>query len=467
VKENAMMFASTADNALLQRMRAVSVEELLLPLLIQLALIIAAARVFAWLFRFLRQPAVVGEIAAGLVLGPSVLGFFFPAVFAAVFQPVLGELPREASDLLLGRMLMALSQVGVILLLFLVGLEFDFSHLLWHGKSALSISLAGIILPFALGFALGTWMQPLTAAHVDSLGFRLFMGTALAITAIPVLGRIMMELGITRTRLAAITISAAAGEDAVGWVLLAAVVAGTRAAFDPRDTAVMIVWSLAFVGFMVFAARPVLLGVVRRTLAAGKGELSVNVVASLWVLIFVCAIVTNLIGIFAVFGAFLLGAVLSSEQDFRDAVNRRLRDFVTGFFLPIFFAYTGLRTNVGALGTWELWALAALVSVVAIAGKFIGCGVAAWLGGFTPRESACIGAMMNTRGLMELIVINVGKDLGVIPDSVFCMLVLMALITTMMTTPLLLTLARGTELEPAIEASGFLGMRSGTTTVEE
>ncbi len=450
------LFALTDGAALLQQMREVSVEDLLLPLLIQIALIIAAARVCAWLFRYLDQPAVIGEIAAGLILGPSVLGYFFPALFRAVFQPALGDLPGEASDLLLGRMLMALSQVGVILLLFLVGLEFDFSHLRWHGKSALAISLAGIVLPFALGYALGTWMHPLAAPGVDVLGFQLFMGTAMAITAVPVLGRIMIELGITRTRLSAITISAAAGEDAVGWILLAAVVAGTRAAFDPRQTGIMIASTLVFSAFMVFAARPLLLRVVRWALATGKGELTVNAIAGLWVLIFVCAIVTNLIGIFAVFGAFLLGAVLSSEESFRAAVNRRLREFVMGFFLPIFFAYTGLRTNVGTLETWQLWALTALVSLTAIAGKLAGCGLAAWLAGFSLRESTCIGVMMNTRGLMELIVINVGKDLGVIPDSVFCMLVLMAVLTTMMTTPLLLRLRHGTELGPAIEASGFV-----------
>jgi Kef-type K+ transport system membrane component KefB len=360
----------------------------------------------------LYQPAVIGEIIAGLILGPSVLGYFFPGVFAAVFRPALGDLPGEASDLFLGRMLMALSQVGVILLLFLVGLEFDFSHLRWHGKAALAISLAGIVLPFALGFALGTWIYPVVALEVDFLGFRLFMGTAMAITAIPVLGRIMLELGITRTRLAAIAISPAAGEDAVGWVLLAAVVAGTRAAFDPRDTAIMIAWTLAFVALMVFAARPVLLWVVHRALIVGKGELSVNAVAGLWGLIFLCSIATNLIGIFAVFGAFLLGAVLSSEDEFRAAINRRLRDFLMGFFLPIFFAYTGLRTNVGALGTWQLWALAGLVSLVAITGKLAGCGLAAWLTGFSLRESTCIGVMMNTRGLMELIVINTARTLA-------------------------------------------------------
>jgi Kef-type K+ transport system membrane component KefB len=448
------MWAAGAD-PLLKQIQAVDVEAFLLPLLIQLTLIIAAARVFAWLLKKFGQPAVVGEIAAGLILGPSVLGLFFPEVFAAVFQPRMGELSREASDLLLGRVLTALSQIGLILLLFLVGLEFDFSHLRWHGRSTLGIALAGLVVPFALGCSLGVWMHPPVGEGVDHLGFCLFMGTALSITAIPVLGRIMLELGITRTRVAAVTIAAAAAEDAVGWILLAGVAAGARAAFDPLATAGMVATTLAFGLFMAFAAGPLLRRWVRGALAAGKGELDVNSLTALFVLLLLCAIATSLIGIFAVFGAFLLGAVLSGEAEFREAINRRLRDVVTGFFLPIFFAYTGLRTNATSLDSWRLWALAGSVTAAAVAGKFGCCGLAAWLGGFSPRESACVGAMMNTRGLMELIVINVGKDLGVIPDSVYCMLVLMAVATTVMTTPLLVRLARGTELQAAIDASGF------------
>ncbi|HEY1859182.1 MAG TPA: cation:proton antiporter, partial [Gemmataceae bacterium] len=169
-----------------------------------------------------------------------------------------------------------------------------------------------------------------------------------------------------------------------------------------------------------------------------------------------CAIATNLIGIFAVFGAFLLGAVLSGEQEFRWAVARKVRDFVTAFFLPIFFAYTGLRTDIGSLASGHLWLLCGVVIVAAVVGKLGGCGLAAWLSRYSIREAACIGAMMNTRGLMTLIVINLGKDLGVVPDSVFCMLILMALITTVMTTPLLVLLMRGTELEPHILRSGFV-----------
>jgi Kef-type K+ transport system membrane component KefB len=166
--------------------------------------------------------------------------------------------------------------------------------------------------------------------------------------------------------------------------------------------------------------------------------------------------VTNLIGIFAVFGPLVLGAVLSGEEAFRIAVNRRLRDFVTAFFLPLFFAYTGLRTDVGNLDAWDLWLWCGLVAVVAVLGKFGGCGLAALASRYSWREAACVGALMNTRGLMALIVINLGKDLGVVPDSVYCMLILMALATNLVTTPAVLRLMRGTELEPHIVASGFV-----------
>jgi Kef-type K+ transport system membrane component KefB len=451
----APLFAAEADD-LLHALRHVSVEEVLLPVLVQLAVIILAARLFAVAFRRLGQPSVVGEIAAGLVLGPSVLGRFFPGVFDAVFHPAVPGLPPEMSNALLGWILTTMSQLGLIFLLFLVGLEFDFSHLRRHGHSALAVSLAGVALPFGLGFGLAYLIRPYADGDVPELGFALFLGTALSITAIPVLGRIMQELNLTRTRLGAVTITAAAVDDATGWILLATVAAVVKAQFQPLNTVVMAAGAVGFVVLMVFAARPLLRRWVRYALRRGDGELSVNALAIILAVAFACAIITNRIGIFAIIGAFLLGAVLSGEHDFRVAVSRKLRDFVTAFFLPIFFAYTGLRTNVGSLGSWELWGLCGLVLLAAVAGKLGGCGLAAWLTGRPPRESACVGALMNTRGLMELVVCNLGKDLGVIPDSVFCMLVLMALVTTVMTTPLLLRLARGTELEPYVLRSGFV-----------
>jgi Kef-type K+ transport system membrane component KefB len=439
-----------------QALRHLDVESVLLPILLQLALIILAARVFAVLFRRLGQPSVVGEIAAGLVLGPSVFGRLLPSAFEAVFHPPVHGLPPELGNSLLGWILTTLSQLGLIFLLFLIGLEFDFGHLRWHGKSAAAISLAGVALPFALGYALARAMHPAVAPDLPPTGFALFLGTALSITAIPILGRMMMELNITRTRLGAITIAAAAVDDATGWILLATVAAIVRAEFDPKATFAMIGWTVAFALGMAFLAGPLLRRWARFALRKGDGEIGLNSLAILLAVICACAIATNLIGIFAIFGAFVLGAVLSGEHEFRQAIGRRLREFVTAFFLPIFFAYTGLRTNVGSLDSWTLWGLCGLTSLAAVIGKLGGCGLAAWWTGHSPREAACIGAMMNTRALMALIVINLGKDLGVVNDSVFCMLIIMALLTTVMTTPLLLRFMRGTELEPYILRSGFL-----------
>jgi Kef-type K+ transport system membrane component KefB len=265
-----------ATDDLLSRMKAVNVEEFLLPLLIQLALIIAAARVFAALFRRIGQPAVVGEITAGLILGPSVLGRLFPALFEAVFHPALAGLSAAESDLMLSRVLTALSEVGLVLLLFLIGLEFDFSHLRWHGKSALAVSLSGIVVPFELGVGLGWWMHPLVAAEIPRLAFVLFMGIALSITAMPVLGRILLDLGIVRSRLATIAIAAAALEDAVGWILLATVAAlasslraGGEGGIDPWLAARMLGLTVAFGLGMAFLARPLLVRFARLAMRSG------------------------------------------------------------------------------------------------------------------------------------------------------------------------------------------------------
>jgi Kef-type K+ transport system membrane component KefB len=432
--------------------RRLSVEEKLLPLLWQLAIIVLVARVFAVVFRRFGQPGVVGEIVAGLVLGPSVLGRFAPDVFGAVFHPGTPGVPAEVFDAFLGWGITTLSEVGLILLLFLIGLEFEFHHLRRQGRAALSISLAGIALPFALGFGLGRLMHPHVAVAVPPLAFALFCGTALSITAIPVLGRIMMEMNITRTRLGTVTLTAAALDDATGWILLAAVAAIARSQLDPVRILLMAAATLGFV-LLLFLVRPLLRRGARLALRAAHGDLGVNALALLFVVMFVCAVATNRIGVFAVFGPFCLGVVLSDEHEFRAAAGRRLRDVVSAFFLPIFFAYTGLRTDLNSLTSWQAWGLCGLVILAGIVGKLGGCGLAARLSGLSLRESACVGAMMNTRGLMSLIVINLGKDLGVLPDSVYGMMILMALVTTAMTSPLLLCLMPGTELEPYIRSA--------------
>jgi Kef-type K+ transport system membrane component KefB len=426
---------------------AASVEAQLLTVLIQLVVIILVARLFAMLFRRMAQPAVVGEITAGLILGPSVLGKLWPEVSALIFVPSA----RPVFDVL--------SQIGLIFLLFLIGLDCDFGHLRARGRAALSISVMGVVLPFALGWGLAQLLFPHLSVpedwpSLDPRGFALFMGTAMSITAIPVLARILMELNITRTRIGSITITAAALDDATGWTMLAAVGSMVRANFDVLSSLRMIGLTVTFAIFMVFGVRPMLRRWIHFALRQG-GELDLNSLAILIVMIFLCSIATNLIGIFAIFGAFLFGAVLSDMPDFRDKVSGQLRNFVTVFFLPIFFTYTGLNTDIGTLETGTLWLFAVAVSGVAIAGKFGGCSAAAWFGGFSLREAGCIGIMMNTRGLMELIVVNVGLQLRVIPPSVYCMLVIMALVTTIMTTPILLRLGRGTELDPYLAKSGF------------
>lgn len=456
--------ATAAFEARLKVLEKMHVEDVLLPVLIQLIIIVAVARAVAVLFRKIGQPGVVGEIAAGLLLGPSLLKWVFPSLWAAIFHPLGPEgVTPEEFNLILQWLFTILSQLGLIFLLFLIGLEFDFNHLRWHGKAALAISVTGVAIPFALGLGLAWLMHPSLEPHdrtdqpVPALGFALFLGTALSITAIPILGRMMMEWGITRTRLGAITISAAAVDDATGWIILAAVAAVVRSAFEPTATLLMVAGTVAFALIMVFVARPVLRWWVRGALRRHDGEIGLSDLAVLIVVMLLCSIATNLIGIYAIFGAFFLGAVLSDEHEFRQAVARRLRDFISVFFLPIFFTYTGLRTDVQAVGSGWMWVLCGLVLLAAIVGKFLGCGLAARLSGLSWREAGCVGVMMNTRALMELIVINLGYELRVIPKSVFCMLVLMALITTVMTSPILLRLMRGTELEPYILRSGFLG----------
>jgi Kef-type K+ transport system membrane component KefB len=436
-------------------------ESLLLPILIQLIVIVAAARAFGALARRFGQPSVVGEIIAGLILGPSLLGWVWPDGFATVFRPSLEGVAQPVADAALAKVFTVFAQIGLIFLLFLVGLEFEGGHVREHGRAAVRISLAGIAVPFALGAALAPVIHPHLEAHpaagpVSLPGLTMFLGVALSITAIPVLGRIMMELGVTRTRLGAITITAAAVDDAIGWILLASVASAVRANFDPLETLRMAGLTVAFVLFMVFVARPLLVWYFTGSLRRNGGRVSANALAVLFVGLFLSAVATNLIGIFAVFGAFLFGAILSDQVELRDAARAKLHDVVTGFFVPIFFTYTGLRTDVTSLQGAAVWLIAVAMIAAAVAGKLVGCGLAARMSGFRWKEAGIIGAMMNARGLMALIAINLGYELGVVPRSLYAVLVLMALATTMLTTPLLLWLRKGTEIEEPIARSGFL-----------
>jgi Kef-type K+ transport system membrane component KefB len=432
-------------------------EEALRPLLVQLVVIMLAARAGAAVARWLRQPSVVGEIVAGLVLGPSVFGALAPDWFAAVFGRGAG-----GSAAALEASLTSFSQVGLVLLLFMIGIEFDFSHVRRQGRVAAAVSVAGVALPFALGVGLAWLMAPRLEAlgatgSIDPRSFALFLGTAMSITAIPILGRILIEMGLQHTALGALVIAAAACDDAVGWTLLAAVSALATGDFEPAAIARMIGATLLFAAAMLLVVRPLLLPVLERAIADDRGpRLSLGVLSLLLAALFTAAWATSAIGIFAIFGAFLLGAALSGAPRVRAAVTGHLADLTTVFFLPIFFTFTGLRTNVGSLGSPEAWGWCAAVFAVAVLGKWGGCGLAARLAGLPAGEAACVGVLMNTRALMELIVINVGMDLGVIPPAVYCMLVIMAIGTTLMATPLAARLLRGTKHEPALVARGFL-----------
>ena len=418
-------------------------EHILLIVIIQLIVIVAAARIFGSLFRRMGQPLVCGEIAAGLILGPSFFGGMFPHLFHSVFDPSVGQI------------FAIMSQIGLILLMFLIGLEFDFGHLSNNQGTAMTISIAGIILPFSLGFFLGRWIHGALGMSGTWLNLALFMAAAMSITAIPILGRIMVELNVSRTRIGSLTISAAAVDDASGWILLALVTAIARSTLKPAKMAVMSLEVIVFAACMVWAVRPLLKKWTAWQMRSHQCKLSLTGLAILLIMIFVAALITNLIGIFSIFGAFFLGAVLYDQHEFRRAVQERLRDFVSVFFLPIFFTYTGLRTDIGTMSGSGLWLMCGLVVLTAFVGKFGGCWLAARFNGLPWREASMIGVMMNTRALMELIVINIGYELGVIPKSVFFMLVFMAVASTYVTTPVLRRLVRSSEIEQEYMKSEF------------
>lgn len=413
-------------------------ESFLLQVLIQLAVIIAAARTGAWLLSRLGQPQVVGEIVAGLMLGPSVLGRVAPGLSETLF-------PDEAAVVF-----RVLSELGLVLLMFLIGLEFDFSHLRKVGRAAMGVASAGIALPFGLGLGLAMWMHPLVAADVNPTGFSLIIAVALSITAIPILGRIMIELNLHRTQLGTLIISAAAIDDALGWILLAGVSAMIHGGFQVFAIVQMLFLTMTFVGGCWLIGRRVLSRTAEIWFRRVNGDLSLTGLSAVLVMVFLSAAVTNWIGIFSLFGPFVLGAVLSDQHSFCEAVTRRLREIVYALFLPIFFCYSGLRTNVGLLQSSQDWWLCCLILAAAIIGKMGGCGLAARASGLSWRQSGCVAVMMSTRALMGLIAINVGREMEVIPENVFCRLVLMAIVTTFLTTPVLRRLLRGCEADVAV-----------------
>ena len=392
-------------------------------LLGQIITIIVVARFFGWMFRKIGQPTVIGEIIAGIVLGPSLVGLYFPEFSAALF-------PIES----LGN-LQFLSQIGLILFMFVIGMELDLKVLKNKANDAVVISHASIVIPFALGVGLAYYIYYRFAPPgVEFLSFSLFMGIAMSITAFPVLARIVQERGIHKTRLGTIVITCAAADDITAWCLLAAVIAIVKAGSFVSSLYV-IGMAAGYVLLMLLVVKPFLKRI--GDLYGSKSKLNKPVVAIFFLTLILSAYTTEIIGIHALFGAFMTGAIMPDIAKFRTIFIEKVEDVSVILLLPLFFVFTGLRTQIGLINDPFLWKVTGCIIGVAVVGKFVGSAIAAKFVGQNWRDSLTIGALMNTRGLMELVVLNIGYDLGVLTSEVFTMMVIMALVTTFMTGPAL------------------------------
>lgn len=392
-------------------------------LLAQIVTIVLVARLFGWICTKIGQPTVIGEMIAGIVLGPSLLGLYFPEFSEALF-------PEVSKD-----NLKFLSQIGLILFMFIVGMELDLKVLRNKASDAVVISHASIIIPFALGIGLAYFLYSSFAPkNVQFLSFALFTGIAMSITAFPVLARIVQERGIHKTRLGTIVITCAAADDITAWCLLAAVIAIVKAGSFVSSLYV-IGLSVVFVLLMIKVVRPFLKKI--GDLYSTKASLTKPIIAIFFLILIISSYATEVIGIHALFGAFMAGAIMPESAKFRHIFIEKVEDVALVLLLPLFFVYTGLNTQIGLLNDWESWKITGIIILVAVFGKFAGSAIAAKYVGQSWKDSLTIGALMNTRGLMELVVLNIGLELKVLSPKIFAMLVIMALVTTFMTGPAL------------------------------
>lgn len=399
----------------------------LLHVLLALAVIILAARTLGFLFQLFAQPPVLAEVIAGIVLGPSLLGYFWPTAAAYVLPDSIGP------------SINAIAQIGVVLYMFLVGVELNPAYLRRSSNVVLAVSHSSIVLPFLLGCLLSLLLYPMFATSDVPFGvFVLFMGVSMSITAFPVLVRILTDRGMHRSRIGAIALACAAVDDVTAWCLLAFVVGIAKA--NVSDAIRTFALSFVFVAVMLLFVRRVVRGIAQRE--EGKAEISQGRFSLILIALLVSAFTAEWIGIHALFGAFLLGATVPHDCALARHLMRRLRDAAVVFFLPVYFAFTGMRTDITLLGSVEQWLICSLIILVASLGKFGGSFAAARLTGLPWRESAALGVLMNTRGLMELIVLNIGLDMKVLSPTLFAMLVLMAVVTTVATTPVIDRLMR-------------------------
>jgi Kef-type K+ transport system membrane component KefB len=413
----------TDSGSMIKNLFQSNLQESLPRLLLQIIIIIATTQLLSSLFKKIGQPAVIGETVAGILLGPSLLGLLFPSAFHFIFP--VESLPN----------LRFLSQIGLILFMFIVGMELDTRLLRKQAFEAVIISHASILIPFTLGIALSIFLFKTYAGnHTDFYSFALFMGIAMSITAFPVLARIIRDRKLSDTKLGILAISCAASDDVTAWCILALLIALIRSGSNVN--AVFIIGMVIIYVFMMLV--PVRMGLKKMQSLYEKGKIGYNaLMAMMFTLLLFSSYCTEVIGIHALFGAFLAGIVIPKNQVLQKRMIDRISDVSLVMLLPIFFVYTGLRTHAGILNSGALWTGFGLILVCAVAGKFGGSALVARALGQTWRDSLSIGALMNTRGLMELVVLNIGYDMGILSTEIFSMMVLMALITTMMTSPLL------------------------------
>ncbi len=392
-------------------------------LILQIASIIVVSRTFGFIFNKIGQPTVIGEIVAGIALGPSLLGLFFPDVSGFLFPA--GSLPN----------LQFLSQVGLILFMFVIGMELDLKVLRNQAHDAVVISHASIIIPYFLGMGLAYYLyQDFAPENIGFTSFSLFMGIAMSITAFPVLARVIQERDLTRTKLGSIAITCAAADDVTAWCILAAVIAIVKAGTFVSALFTLAL-AIAYVLGMIFIVHPILKRI--GNVYSDREIISKPIVALSFLVLLFSAYAAEIIGIHALFGAFLAGVIMPPHFNFRKILMDKVEDVSLVLLLPLFFVFTGLRTQIGLLNESHLWVVCGLIILTAVLGKFGGSTFSAKFVGQTWKESLSIGALMNTRGLMELIVLNIGYDLGVLTPEIFAMLVIMALVTTFMTGPAL------------------------------
>src|SRR5262245_32017552 len=416
-----------------------------LPLILfvgQIAVILLVSRLVGYFFRKIRQPHVVGEMLAGIMLGPSLLGWIAPNLSAALFP--------DSNMYLMN----AVSQLGLVLFMFLVGLELNPKELYAHGEATILASHVSIVAPFGLASILSLYLYPrVSDDSVSFMSFALFMGAAMSITAFPVLARILADLQLLRSRMGTIAIACAAVNDVTGWCILAYIVVLIRAAQSANS-----IW-LTLAGLGVFLL--VMIGGVRRLLKRlmrsyeQQGGLSDNLLALVLLVALASALSTEALGLHLLFGAFVAGAAMPKDPRFVGYLTEKFESITILLMLPLFFAFTGLRTRIGLVHGAEQWFYCLLIIAVAVTGKVGGTSIAARFGGLSWRDSTALGVLMNTRGLMELIVLNVGLDLKVISPQLFSMMVIMALVTTFMTTPLLLWMRLPEQEEKRVESQEF------------